>query len=232
MAKIEPMKILFVAATAPEAKVLGRNRSLSDEDYYLNGGLRIYPLVTGIGSVATIWSIVQWIKKYGKPDLAINAGIGGSFNSDIKNGDVVMPVSECFADLGIDDNNSFRTLFEAGLSNPDEFPFTGGFLISDPKIINKFSPILNSVKSITVNTASGSDAAIRRLRTKYNADIETMEGASFFYICRQESIPFVAVRSISNMIEPRRRDNWNIGLALDNLAAKLDEVFLILESDK
>lgn len=226
------MKILYVAATAPEAEILDRTRSVAENGYYVNGTLRIFPLVAGVGSVSTMWSMVQWIMKNGKPDLAINAGIAGSFNSDLKTGEVVMPVNECFADLGIDDNDRFVTLFEAGLANPDEFPFTGGYIGPDLKIINKLSPILNSVKSITVNTASGSEAAIRRLRSKYDADIETMEGAAFFYICSQESIPFVAVRSISNTIEPRNRNNWNIDLALGNLAAKLDEVFLILERNK
>ena len=38
-----------------------------------------------------------------KPDLAINAGIAGSFNDRLNVGDVVMPVSDCFADAGIED---------------------------------------------------------------------------------------------------------------------------------
>jgi futalosine hydrolase len=66
--------------------------------------------------------------------------------------------------------------------------------------------------------------------SKFNPDIETMEGASFFYICRREGIPFVAFRSISNRIEPRNKGNWNVKLALDNLAASLYDVFLTLES--
>ena len=44
-------------------------------------------------------------------------------------GDVVMPVSDCFADAGIEDGDNFLTLSEAGLTGADEFPFRNGLLI-------------------------------------------------------------------------------------------------------
>jgi futalosine hydrolase len=56
-----------------------------------------------------------------------------------------------------------------------------------------------------------------------------MEGATFFYICRGEKIPFLAIRAVSNYVEPRNRGKWNIPLALGNLAEKLAELFLILD---
>jgi futalosine hydrolase len=55
-----------------------------------------------------------------------------------------------------------------------------------------------------------------------------MEGAAFFYICARESIPFVSIRAISNMVERRDRKKWNIPLAVDNLAIKLDHIFNLL----
>lgn len=226
------MKILYIAATSAEAEILEKPGSSSGQVISRHGRLRIFPLTAGVGSISTMWNIAHWIRENGKPDLAINGGIAGSFNQDLKIGDVVMPVSECFADLGIEDNERFTTLFEAGLARPDDFPFEGGYIRADVKIAGQFSTMLRSVTSITVNTASGSHTTIERLRTKYNADIETMEGASFFYICRREGIPFLAVRSISNLVEPRNRNNWNIRLALDNLAAKLDEVFLTMEINR
>ena len=42
----------------------------------------------------------------------------------IEIGDVVMPVSDCFADAGIEDGDNFLTLSEAGLADADEFPFS------------------------------------------------------------------------------------------------------------
>jgi futalosine hydrolase len=55
-----------------------------------------------------------------------------------------------------------------------------------------------------------------------------MEGATFFYICAWENIPFLAVRAISNRVETRNLSNWNIKIALDNLSEKLKEIFIRL----
>jgi futalosine hydrolase len=54
-----------------------------------------------------------------------------------------------------------------------------------------------------------------------------MEGAAFFYVCSKEKIPFLALRSVSNRVEPRDKEKWNIHLALDNLSEKLKEVLLL-----
>jgi futalosine hydrolase len=56
-----------------------------------------------------------------------------------------------------------------------------------------------------------------------------MEGATFFYICSREKIPFLAVRAISNKIELRNKNNWNIPLALKNLSDKIIDVLLTLQ---
>jgi futalosine hydrolase len=84
------------------------------------------------------------------------------------------------------------------------------------------------VNAITVNTATGSETTRDRLVKKFNPDIETMEGATFFYICRREKLPFLALRSVSNIVEIRNKSNWDIKLAIRNLAEKLNEVFLTM----
>jgi futalosine hydrolase len=219
-------KILYVAATSSEAAVLKRIKSLIPySDGFRKGDLKINILVTGVGVVPSAWSIMNFIMKKGKPDLAINAGIAGSFNDSIKTGDVVMPVTDCFADSGIEDRGQFYNVFEAGLSDPDDFPFEGGMLNANRQYSDKFRGLLIPAKAVTTNTATGSEETLNRLVNKYNPDIETLEGASFFYICIRERIPFFAVRSISNKVEPRNRENWNIPLALGNLSLKLEEIF-------
>jgi futalosine hydrolase len=99
---------------------------------------------------------------------------------------------------------------------------------ADRSYAGKFIHLMKPVKAVTVSTSTGCESTRKRLVEKFNPAIETMEGASFFYICARESIPFFAVRAISNRIETRNRDSWNIPLALDGLAEKLAEVFKIL----
>jgi futalosine hydrolase len=223
-------KILYVAATRTEAELLGRISGMTPtEEGYTIGNFIIYVLVTGVGSVSTAWTMQKWISENGNPDLALNAGIAGTYNDRIYIGDVVMPVNECFADSGIEDNEKFLTLSEAGLMNEDEFPFRSGILHADNKYINLLKPVIRSVNAITVNTATGSESSKIKLVKKFNPDIETMEGATFFYICIREKIPFLALRAISNRVEPRNRNNWRIQTALDNLSGKINEVIIRLE---
>ena len=170
----------------------------------------------------------QWITLNEKPDLAINAGIAGSFNDRLNIGDVVMPVSDCFADAGVEDGENFLTLSESGLISANDFPYKDGLLYTDTRYNEKMKSILEPVRAITVNTATGSETTRGKLLKKFNPDIETMEGATFFYICSREDIPFLALRAISNKVESRNKNNWNIDLALHNLSEKLIDVLLTL----
>jgi futalosine hydrolase len=52
-----------------------------------------------------------------------------------------------------------------------------------------------------------------------------MEGASFFYACEQAGIPGIQIRSISNLVERRNKENWQIGLAIKNLNNTLIQLF-------
>jgi futalosine hydrolase len=204
-------KILYVVATEPEGDTLNKIRNMVPVPQGIEK-FEISLLITGVGSVSTAWVMKQWIALNGKPDL----------------GDVVMPVSDCFADAGIEDGDNFFTLSEAGLMSADEFPYKDGFLYADSRYSDKMKGILRPVRAVTVNTATGSELSMGKLLKKFNPDIETMEGATFFYICCRENISFLALRAISNRVEQRNKDNWNIALALNNLSEKLIDVLLTL----
>jgi futalosine hydrolase len=225
-----PFRILYVTASKKEADTLINMPGLLsvDEAYHL-GDLEINLLITGVGSVSTAWALKQWISLNGTPDLAINGGIAGSYKDEILPGDVVLPFSDCFADSGIEDGDNFLTLSEAGLTDANDFPFKDGMIYTDPQYFKRLNGMLKSVRAITVNTATGSENTRRKLLAKFNPDIETMEGATFFYICSLENIPFLALRSISNIVERRNKINWKIDLALNNLSEKLKEVLLTLK---
>jgi futalosine hydrolase len=218
-------RILFVTSTSIEAGVLGKLKDFRKyQDGYRSSNIEIDLLIGGVGSISTAWAMTKWLSQHSRPDLAINAGIAGSFRDEIAKGAVVMPISDCFADSGIEDGENFLTLSEAGLAGADEFPFRRGLLHADSSYTDKFNKLLMPVSAITVNTASGSAPTIDKLIRKYNPDIETMEGATFFYICAREKIPFLAFRAISNKVEPRNKKNWSIDLALDNLSGRLDDI--------
>lgn len=224
-------RILYVTATAIEAESMKRILHTIPVPEAIRN-FEINFLVTGVGSVATAWVLKQWISTNGKPDLAINAGIAGSFKDEIRVGETVLVHSDCFADAGIEDGQNYITLFEAGFLGENEFPYKKGILNADAFYFDRLKSLLKTVNAITVNTSTGSESTRERLVKKFNPDIESMEGATFFYICIRENIPFLALRAISNIVEKRNKDNWNITLALDNLSAKLIEIFLTLQAKK
>jgi futalosine hydrolase len=221
-------KILYVTATALEAEALSKILLSRPEPEALRS-LEISILVTGVGSIATAWSLKQWLVTNRKPDLIINAGIAGSYKEELGLGDVVVVVSDCFADAGIEDGENHITLFEAGFTGDNEFPYKNGILQAEQYYSGMVKKKLKTANAITVNTSTGSEATRDRLVKKFNPDIETMEGATFFYICIRENIPFLALRAISNRVEKRDRGSWNISLALNNLSFKLIDIFLILQ---
>jgi futalosine hydrolase len=223
-------KILYVTASAAESETLKRVPGINhSKDVFILGTAEITLLVTGVGCIATAWALKEWLSVNERPDLILNGGIAGSYNPDIKIGDVVMPVSDCFADSGIEDGENFLTLFESGLAGNDDFPFSSGLIYCDSKYSEELENNLRPVRAITVNTATGSDLTRKRLAGKFNPDIETMEGATLFYICKRENLHFLALRAISNIVEQRNRDKWNIPLALDALSEKLKEIIVKLK---
>ena len=226
-------KILITSATKFEIRGIADfiNIKLNKNEKYYTAKYNeneISILITGIGSFQTIYNLTKHLNN-NKYDFILNIGICGSFNRNIKIGSVVNIIEEQFADFGIDDNGVFTNIFETNLINQNILPFKNGKLINNSKFdtFRQFPNFHNnlqkikSVKSITLNTVSGEKNKIKQLEKKFNADIENMEGAGFFYVCLLEKIPFAEIRAISNYIEPRNKDNWDIKLAINKLTKNL-----------
>jgi len=162
------------------------------------------------------------------PSLVIGAGIAGSYAESIPPGTVVTTLSDCFADMGVDDNGHFIPLFGAGLADANTPPFSGGRIVCSGRWFDIAAGIMPAVRGATVNMASGSQAAIERIRKAWDPEIETMEGAWLAYTCAMSGIPWVSVRAVSNMVEPRNLKNWNIPLALQNLQEKMIQLLELI----
>ena len=63
----------------------------------------------------------------------------------------------------------------------------------------------------------GNEDSIAAITNRLKPQLESMEGAAFFYACHQLKVPCVQIRAVSNYVEKRNRDNWEIGLAVKNL---------------
>ncbi|MBI4929457.1 MAG: futalosine hydrolase [Bacteroidetes bacterium] len=215
------MKILLVSATKFEiTPLLKKFRKISAKENISSfrfGEQSIDVLITGVGMTATAFHLGKILNK--KYDLAINAGIAGSFKKNIPLGTVVNVTSDCFADLGAEDGEKFLALKEMGMP---EVRSQKSEVRSDK--IRRVLSVLPKVKGITVNTAHGNSVSIKKVIKKFNPDIESMEGAAFFLACNHEKISCVQIRAISNYVVRRNKKNWNIKLAVSNLSAALEKI--------
>ncbi|MBK8521573.1 MAG: futalosine hydrolase [Chitinophagaceae bacterium] len=200
------MQILLIAATASEIEPFTAAYNRMDT------------LITGVGVPAAIYHLQKRIHQVDY-DLIIQAGIAGSFSDEMTPGQVVLVKQDCFADLGIEEKGNYTPVFNTAFADKDEFPFTDGWMINTDENL-KYSDLLNA-KAITVNKVSDSELQKKQFSQTFNADIETMEGAALHYVCLQEHIPFLQIRSISNQVGERDKTKWKIKEAIENLNKEL-----------
>ena len=219
------MRILVVVATEEEVGSLkSKVRSQNQESRLKNQDLENeaqYPglktldfelLITGVGMVATTFALGRHLAS-NQYDLVVNLGIAGSFDRDIALGDVLEITEDTFAELGAEDGNEFLSIEKMGFGEGTFYPSTK--LSNLYNLFNTFN--LKTARAITVNTVHGNEASIKKVTERLNPQLESMEGAAFFYACREMNVPCIQIRAVSNYVEKRNRDNWNIGLAIKNL---------------
>jgi futalosine hydrolase len=197
---------------------------------YKFGDMNLDVLISGYGSVFTAYQLTRALNMINY-DLAINAGLAGSFDHFLEQGFVVNVVQDQFADLGVEHKGKIYTLHEEELMDENDFPFSGGVLNSLGNFEIEEVESLIPVKGITMNTLYSDPKWINIMRDKYAPEIETMNGAAFFYICLSEKVPFLQIRSISHFVEIRRIENWNIPSALKNLSGSLISILEELRID-
>ncbi len=158
-----------------------------------------------------------------QPEVCINAGIAGAFDGNLQPGDVVQVTEEQMADTGAEAKQDFYDGFELGLFNEDEPPFTDKRLLNNTSTCHALFANLSLKKGLTVNKVHGRGDSIRQVHTKFQADVESMEGAAFFFCCLMNNLPFYEIRAVSNYVEPRNKERWHIRKAIRNLNKELIE---------
>jgi len=192
------MQILIVSATDFEIKLLQEKFSE-----------KIDFLITGIGVPQTIFKLTNELSKKNY-DLVINLGIAGSFNKELELGKLVHVTENSFADIGFETSSSFIPIGKSKMAQNEKYKFVNTTSF-------RFLKNMQSVKEITVNSTSGNKKTIALRKEIYTADTESMEGAAIFYVCSEKQVDFIEIRSISNFIEERKPENWDIPLAISNL---------------
>ncbi len=207
------MNCLVVSATILEIKPFIEHCRNSNKLDYID--LQLDFLITGIGSLNATYALMKHLQVK-KPDVIIMAGIAGAFTNKIKLGDVVVVKEEALADLGVQEKDGYKDVFDLKLLAANQFPF------SKKKLVNPFTTLMErtllpKVNSVTVNQITVSKKTAELYSKKYKASIENMEGAALHLVCIKENIPFVQIRSISNYTGERNKKKWLLKEAVKNL---------------
>ena len=187
------MNVLIVAATKSEIT----SDKISD----------LPILITGVGMVNTAINLTKELNK-NNYDLVINMGVAGCFSDEIKIGDVVEVVDDFFSEIGFEDGESFSEFSDFDIK-------------TKYKVEGKTS--LRKVKGITVNTVHGNEGSIHNTIERLHPDIESMEGAAVFKVCEEMKVPCIQIRSISNKVERRNKENWDLDLSILNLNTEVEK---------
>src|SRR4051794_37901521 len=121
------MRVVVASATEKEVLLLREaiNPAYSDN----NATFNVSFVTTGVGILASCFSFSKLIFER-KPDIIIQTGIAGAFDSKLALGEVIVVKEEILAVTGVEENGVFHDLFDLNLLAVDIFPFTNKKLVN------------------------------------------------------------------------------------------------------
>ena len=190
----------FLGIALPKLGINNANIDFEEKD--------IKVLITGVGMVNTALMMGRYA--HTDYDLIVNVGVCGAFDKQLELGELVHITQDVLSELGAEDGEGFLTYNQMNL--PGEHIYKGIY-----KDFYLMIELLKKVKGITVNTVHGNDVSIEKVKQLYHPGVESMEGAAFFAACSGTKGNSVQIRAISNYVEKRDKEKWQMPLAIKNL---------------
>lgn len=174
--------------------------------------------LAGVGPVAAATATLAALYA-GEYNLVISAGIGGGFPGRAEIGSLVVADAILAVDLGAETPDGFLSL--------DALGFGSAQALVDGALAARLAAVLGAsglpvtlgpVLTASAATGTAATAAARAGRAP-GAAAEGMEGFGVAVAAQAMGLPVLELRAISNAVGPRDRSAWQIGKALDALAA-------------
>ncbi len=199
------MKAGIIGAMEPEVAILKskltelKTTEIAGYTFY-QGKLNNTDVVivqSGIGKVAAALATAFLIKEF-QPDYIVNTGSAGGFEQSLKVGDIVISSEVRYHDVDV---TAFG--YEVG-----QLPANPAAYIPHPRLVEAAQAgiaELNDIQTLvglitTGDTFMTKDDDIAKARTNFPtmAAVE-MEGAAIAQTCHQLNVPFVVIRSMSDI---------------------------------
>lgn len=209
-------RILIVTAVQQEADAIG----LPDCTYVVVGG---------IGRTNAAVATTTAIHDEGPFDFVISAGVAGSLpDSGLSIGDIVVASSCVYVEEGLITLDGFQDMKAMGFSLGD---FSGNTVPVDSTLLGRLGAIGVTGSIATVATCSGTDEQAALVADRTCCLCEAMEGAAVVHAARLAGLLAIEIRAISNTTGNRDAQQWDLGLALDNLGTAVNTAVSALQDE-
>jgi futalosine hydrolase len=189
------------------------------------GNHKIRLIVSGPGLVNTVQAITACIENQ-KPAMIIQTGCAGAFReSGLRTGDIGIADEEVDIHLGIEpaspyepvkelpfpvlikNHSAYKNRYECNMKLADYAEKTLG------RNMETSGVRIRKGTFVTVATITATDEQATNLFRQYTPIMEAMEGSGAAHTAMLYDIPFLEIRSASNMVGERERSGWNLPLA-------------------
>lgn len=192
--------------------------------------------VTGVGPVNAALSIGRILGERKDITGVLNLGVAGSFDLEqAPLGSVVAADLEIWPEYGL---HTAEGIDPEGIKFPvwEYSGVEGKYSVWDRielesekgfRMLNLSPPkdLLRGA-SMTVSGVTGTEERARMLIERYNSLTENMEGFSLALACLQSGIPFLELRTVSNLVGSRKPEHWKLDDALQALGRHARELFV------
>ncbi len=228
--------MLLTATAAEQAEVAARlddsvvrRRHGRDQRHGRLAGVPVRLVETGIGLVNTAQALTSTLSM-DLPDLVIHFGVAGAYgDSGLDVGDIAVADCEIYGELGVRTGEGWQGAKIIGIPTArigapevdhyNHFAADTNLVAAALALLDRDEtwstgrPRVKAGPFVTVQECSGTTALGDERAKRFDAICENMEGAASAHVCAMESIPFLEVRGISNLVEDRDRDRWELATA-------------------
>jgi futalosine hydrolase len=199
------MNVLMTAATEPEMQAFFDAQK---------GNSCVHCLVTGIGPVETTLSLAKILHQQPAIDCVVNFGVAGAYLDNdtpvqAELLDLCLAEQEVLGDIGIQMADTVER-FSGDLPVRDRFILDPGLLAAAGRILEDEDILYKRGTFVTVNCASGTRQRGNQLGRQFCGLCENMEGAAVARVCEEFSLPCLEIRCVSNMVEDRNKEAWQL----------------------
>jgi len=184
----------------------------------------IFLIQSGIGKVSAALSTMILINEY-NPNFIINTGSAGSLNSNLKIGDLIIPQKTCYYDVNL---TNFGYSIGQVPDYPKQFQTNKNLHRILKKIAIKFKLKFSTELLLTGDSFVRGGDFVKKIKNHFSAAVGVeMESAAIGQICYQFKIPFIIIKSISDLSDHKATLNFNKNISIASLeSSKLVELFL------